>query len=84
MGIGLTGAYAWIRSGDDRLHTWDAGIFGELGAAYFVTSHLSLGARVEASALFAESHRRADSSGWRDREVNVGVRPIRVVGALYF
>jgi hypothetical protein len=84
VGIGVTGGYAWLRRGDYRTHTWDAGVFGELGAAYFVTPHLSLGARVEASVLFSEFQRRAPDQGWRDRNVRLGVSPVRIVGALYF
>jgi hypothetical protein len=86
LGMGLTGSYGWATSDDTRAHTWDAGVFGELGAVYFVTRRLSLGAQVEVSGSFSESHRRYSNppGGFRDRRVSIGVRPVRIVGALYF
>lgn len=86
LGMGLTGSYGWLASDDTRAHTWDAGVFGELGAVYFVTRRLSLGAQVEVSGSFAESHQRYSSppGAFRDRHVSINVRPVRIVGALYF
>jgi hypothetical protein len=86
LGIGLTGSYGWTASDDTRAHVWDAGVFGELGAVYFVTRRLSLGAQVELHAAFSEAFQRSSTPafGSRDRRVIIGVRPVRIVGALYF
>jgi hypothetical protein len=84
VGMGLTGAYGWHGGDADRTHAWDAGVFGELGAAYFVTPHLSLGGRVDAFARYGEFRLRAPQGAWREREVSLGARPVRIVGALYF
>jgi len=40
VGAGLIGGIRDLGS----THTWDGGAYGELGAAYFLTPHLSLGA----------------------------------------
>jgi hypothetical protein len=87
VGIGLTGAYSWAGSENEYRRLWDAGLFGELGALYFVTPHLSLGAQIGLSARYTESRQRLSGPGlpidW-DRLVSVGVGSVRIVGALYF
>ena len=85
LGMGVTGSYGWTSSDDTRVF-WDAGVFGELGAVYFVTRRLSLGAQVELHAAFSEAFQRSSTPafGYRDRRVIIGVRPVRIVGALYF
>lgn len=85
LGMGLTGSYDWVSSGDYRSQRWDAGAFGELGAVYFVTRRLSLGARVEAYGVFSTARQTSSSlPATRDRRVSIGVRQVRIVGALYF
>ena len=86
VGMGLTGAYGWATNGDVRSTVWDAGVFGELGGAYFVTRRLSLGAQVELNATFSHARQSASSysAAARDRRASIGVRPVRIVGALYF
>ena len=86
LGTGLTGAYAWSVDGISRRQLWDAGVYGELGAVYFVTRRLSLGARVEAAASYAVSRQTASnpSFDYRDSRFSVGLTPVRIVGALYF
>lgn len=85
-GMGLTGAYAWAVDGDLRQRTWQAGVFGELGAVYFVTRRLSLGAQIEVSARYSAS--RSTSPSYpviaRDRRFSIAMQPMRIVGALYF
>lgn len=85
-GMGLTGSYAWATSGDNRARFWDAGVLGELGAVYFVTRRLSLGAQVEALAAYSQTRQTSVSQPGvaRDRRVTIGTRPVRIVGALYF
>lgn len=86
IGMGLSGGYGWAASAGNRYRSWDAGAFGELGAIYLVTRRLSLGAQVEIYGAFSWSHQRfADPPAvTRDRRLTIGVRPPRIVGALYF
>lgn len=86
VGTGLTGAYGWIADGNFRQRTWQAGVFGELGAVYFVTRRLSLGARVELSARYTASRVSSPTLPLveRDRRFSIGMTPVRIVGGLYF
>src|SRR5687768_6906678 len=61
VGTGLMGAYNWSESDDSRRQSWDAGVFGEVGGAYFVTPRLSLGARVDAWARYTAFRQAASS-----------------------
>lgn len=85
-GMGLSGAYAWAAYGDVRARSWEASAFGEIGAVYFVTRRLSLGAQIELTATFSSTRETSPSSPFvrRDRRVSIGTRPVRIVGALYF
>lgn len=86
VGMGLVGGYGWSDGTNNWRRTWNAGVFGELGGAYFVTRHLTLGARVDASASYAE-YRQASSlfpEIQRDRRFGLGVSSVRIVGGLYF
>lgn len=86
VGTGLIGGYSMSDRSDSWRRGWNAGVFGELGGAYFVTRRLSLGARVEASAGYSEF--RQASTGFsgvqRDRHFGIGLSPVRIIGALYF
>lgn len=86
VGTGLTGGYSWSESDDSWRHSWEAGVFGELGGAYFVTHRLSLGARVEAWARYAAFRQTSSSilGTQRDRQVSIGLSPVRIIGGLYF
>jgi hypothetical protein len=84
LGTGLTGGYSWALRDDVHRQTWQAGAYGELGALYFVTRRLSLGAQVELFASYYMSHEISPMDESRDRSVSVGTGPIRIVGALYF
>lgn len=88
LGFGFTAGYGWAGEGDDdyRRQTWDAGLFGELGGVYFVTRRFSLGAQVGLYGIFYASRQRSSSPPFesRDRGVSVQVRPVRIVGGLYF
>lgn len=91
VGFGLTGSYGLAARGEiDRRETWDAGVFGELGGVYFVTRRLSLGAQGSVYATWGDVRYRSASPppfppfvSW-NRGASIDVRPIRIVGALYF
>ena len=86
VGTGLIGGYLWSKQTDSWRRGWNAGVFGELGGAYFVTRRLSLGARVQASVAYSE-HRQTSvvyPTLHRDRHFGIGLDPVRIVGALYF
>ncbi len=86
VGTGLFGGYGWSESNDGWRRSWSAGVFGEVGGAYFVTRRLSLGARVDAWTRYTE-FRQASASfpgQQRDRQFSIGLSPVRIVGALYF
>ncbi len=86
VGTGLIGGYSWSERSDSWRRGWNAGVFGELGAAYFVTRRLSLGARVDASASYLEFRQASVSFAGvqRDRHFSIGLSPVRIVGGLYF
>lgn len=87
LGFGLTAGYSWTGAdNDNEREAWDAGLFGELGGVYFVTRRLSLGAQGGLFATYAAFHQRSSSpfGASRDRSVNLQLRPVRIVGALYF
>jgi hypothetical protein len=86
VGAGLSGGYSLSNRSESWRRGWNAGVFGELGAAYFVTRRLSLGARVEASAGHSEFRQASTSfpGVQRDRHFGIGLSPVRIIGALYF
>jgi hypothetical protein len=56
LGMGVRGSYAKLST---DVHSWNAGIYGELGAVYFVAPHLSLGGTGELQATYGKSQRAA-------------------------
>lgn len=91
LGFGLTGSYGWSgRADEQRSERWGAGVFGELGGAYFVTRRLSLGAQATISATWFSTRHRSPSpppappTVYWERRVSLSLSPIRIVGALYF
>jgi len=88
LGTGVTGQIG--RTSQDvngfESRGWDVGGFGEVGAAYFVTRRLSLGAQTGVYATYGRSTSRSDQPLY-DRELKttqVGITPVRILGALYF
>ena len=79
-GAGLTGTI--LRPGPG-FQSWDAGLYGELGAAYFFSPHVSLGAVGELSVGYGED-RRGSVSDLRVTRWRVGSSLVRVLGAVYF
>ena len=86
VGTGLIGSYAWAADGSSRRRMWQAGVFGHLGAVYFVTRRLSLGARGEAAASYSASRQTSPSvsNAYTDRRFSIALSPVRIIGALYF
>lgn len=83
VSAGYSGA-RWTQAGGSRATTVTGGLFGDLGATYFVTPHLGLGAAVTLEASYARSRTR--SSGTTVRASTVGVqlqRPLALV-TLFF
>ena len=84
---GVSASYAGARStqpGSLRTTTLGGGLFGDLGATYFVTPHLGLGASVTLDASYARS--RGSGGGATARASSVGVqlqRPLALV-TLFF
>lgn len=52
---------------------YNAGAFGEVGASYFVTSHLALGARGAGTVGFERSNRETKGSGSAQKQSSNGV-----------
>ena len=86
VGMGLSGGYSWSEGSTSWRRSWNAGAFGELGGAYFVTRRLSLGARIDASVGYTEFRQVSPSfpEVQRDRHFGLGVSAVRIVGGLYF
>lgn len=93
-GLGALGTYSNARGGDNKTKSWVAGGYGEFGATWFFTRHLSLGAVGLLQATYA--HQRQTSTiftgpggtptvisatvkSWQ-ANVNVG----RLLAAVYF
>jgi hypothetical protein len=69
----------------DGTRTWAAGVFAELGAAYFFSPHVSLGAAGGLRASYGEM--RADSQfgpSVRSRTIFISASAVQVLGAVYF
>jgi hypothetical protein len=88
-GAGVLGSYSWQdANGDDfRGRSWQAGLYAELGAAYFVTDRLSLGAQASAAAAYYSSYSvsRFETTVERtERRLQLSTTRVRIVGGLYF
>jgi hypothetical protein len=90
VGAGLLGSYAWqeLSAADRRETTWQAGLYGELGAAYFVTDRLSLGAQASVDATYGGSRTVIDlellSSESSEQRWQLSTSRVRIIGGLYF
>jgi hypothetical protein len=80
-GLGLTGTFLDFSPG---VRSWDAGVYGELGAAYFFSRHVSLGAAGELTAGYGEDRRDAGAVQIRATRWTVGSTLVRVLGTVYF
>ena len=79
-GAGIIGGYFHT---DDQ-DAWNAGVYGELGASYFFTPHVSLGTAGEVNATYGE--RRASFFVGKQKVQTIGLSAIavRVLGTVYF
>lgn len=66
-----------------ELHSWLAGIHGELGASYFFNPHASLGAAGELRASYRDE-RRDEPGSYVAQHILVSGVLVRVLGAVYF
>jgi hypothetical protein len=57
VGFGVRAAYA---KGPSEFRTWSTGVYGELGAVYFLTPHVSLGGTAELQANYGKRSRQSD------------------------
>jgi len=86
--FGITALYGWQRSTRDTLtargHSIGGGLFGTLGATWFVTPHLGLGAQWGVTALYIYQR---DSDSFGDSSYNalsVSLPNMALVGQIYF
>jgi len=95
LGAGVTAGYTRSvqRRSDPTFQSftqWQAGggVYAELGAAYFVTPQLSLGAATQANVSLAGGQVRSSSAGGRSHASTTGwaatVGGVNVLGTLYF
>ncbi len=64
--------------------TWSAGLFGELGAAYFFSPHASLGATGGLELRYLEQTYGTGVGEARRRQTTLSAGLVRVLGAVYF
>ena len=64
---------------------WNGGVFGDIGASYFLTSRLSLGATVGAEIRYTDVYQQPNGGGKRRAwEIDGGAGGVGFVAALYF
>jgi hypothetical protein len=79
--IGLLGAITRF----DGARGWDAGAFGELGASYFFSQHLSLGAAGQLQLSYGERRGPvAPGFAQETRTIMLGVSAVQLLAAVYF
>jgi hypothetical protein len=93
LGVGLTGSATRNDYGDQEAELWSAGAYGEFGATWFFTRHLSLGGVSQLQAAKGREHitsvalqpdqtrtlERATADTW-----SVSLNLVRVLAAVYF
>lgn len=91
-GLGLAGRFSRNAFGDQENRVWAAGGYGELGATWFFTRHLSLGAVGIVQALWGENRQvvnifngTTEVSGVATTGTwSVNANVARVIAAVYF
>jgi hypothetical protein len=93
-GAGLVGALTHNGNGDQSSQSWNAGGYGEFGATWFFTRHLSIGAIGTLQATWAKDRQRTtifSGQGTPETRVtqtsnswSVGADLMRVTAAVYF
>jgi hypothetical protein len=86
VGFGLRTSYSETSS---SIRTWSAGAYGELGAVYLLTHHLSLGGTGELQASYGGQKRTVTFPAGGEQTakqniVTVGASLMRVMLAVYF
>jgi hypothetical protein len=71
------------------IRAWSAGAYGELGAVYLLTHHISLGGTGELQASYGQQKRTftsaaGDQGTSKQNVATVGVSLMRVMLAVYF
>jgi hypothetical protein len=87
--LGLLGSYQGIgdNSGSGSGYTsrfWSVGAFGEVGAIYAFTPHVSLGASSQLDAQYQTRHANSPGGSLRGRGVLFNASVLSVLGAVYF
>jgi hypothetical protein len=87
-GVGVTGGYDHVASYQpggpgSSGNGWNAGAFAELGAAYFVTDQLSVGATGSVAFSYGRST-TTGAPGRRDWHYEASAPDLAIVAALYF
>ena len=82
VGAGVRGGYSWGTPNNFR--AWNAGVYAELGAVYFVASHFSLGATGELSALYQKEKQSSDNLAVEATVKSFHGSLVRVLAAVYF
>ena len=82
IGFGARGAYG---SGPSDASDWNAGVYGELGAVYFLTPHVSLGGTGEINASYGKRTQTLATGVEIDQSItSFGGSLMRVILSVYF
>jgi hypothetical protein len=82
VGFGARGGYS---SGPSDFSAWNAGIYGELGAVYFIAPHLSLGGTGELRATYGKQTQDSGTSGSSGTKITeIGGSLVRLLLSVYF
>jgi hypothetical protein len=82
LGFGARGGYSKSSS---NVRGWTTGVYGELGAVYFVTPHLSLGGTGELQANYGKQKLRSGATTTREVTLtSINGSLIRVMLSVYF
>jgi hypothetical protein len=82
IGFGARGAYG---NGPSDFTNWSAGVYGELGAVYFLTPHVSLGGTGEINASYGKRTQTLSSGVEIDQSTTAfGGSLMRVMLSVYF
>ena len=82
IGFGARGAYG---NGPSDFTDWSAGVYGELGAVYFLTPHVSLGGTGEMNASYGKRTQTLSSGVEIDQSsTSFGASLMRVMLSVYF
>ena len=78
--VGVLAGYAQNPSGPG----WTGGAFGDVGATYFFSPHVSLGAAGGLEATFTSSTQQINAQSLTRRQIGVRASAVQLLGAVYF